>query len=225
MFNVVRNEPAPASLANKRKYDSQDVWEALSRVFHKKCYICETKEPQDINVEHFIPHQGDENLKFDWNNLYFSCGRCNNIKLTQYDDLIDCCDTEVDVLRAIKHMPPATPYAQKIQIEAQVDDEKTNLTAELLDKIFNSTHTPNKAVSASFLRRKIFAQYNMLLDLLKVYYAETTLQQEKETALERMKILIKPSSPYSAFVSANSTSKCNSRLKIRLLSEVRQKPP
>jgi len=26
-------------------------------------------------------------------------------------------------------------------------------------------------------------------------------------------------------VGANSTSKCNSRLKIRLLSEVRQKPP
>lgn len=163
MFNVVRNEPAPASLANKRKYDSQDVLEALNRVFHKKCYICETKEPQDINVEHFVSHQGDIDLKFDWNNLYLSCGRCNNIKLANYDNLLDCCDADVDVLRAIMHMPPVTPYAQKLRIEAQVDDEKTNSTVELLDKIFNSNHTPNKAVTASFLRKKIHEQYNKLL--------------------------------------------------------------
>ncbi len=29
----------------------------------------------------------------------------------------------------------------------------------------------------------------------------------------------------AGYIPANSTSKCNSRLKIRLLSEVRQKPP
>lgn len=201
MFNVVRNEPAPASLANKVKYDSQDVWDALNRVFHKKCYICETKEPQDINVEHFIPHQGDEDLKFDWNNLYFSCGRCNNIKLAKYDGLIDCCDTNVDVLRAIKHVPPVTPYAKKLQIEVQLNNAKANLTSELLDKIFNSTHTPNKTVSASFLRKKVFSQYNLLLDLLDEYYSDTVLPQEKEIALERMKLLVKPSAPYSAFLS------------------------
>lgn len=201
MFNAVRNEPAPASLANKRKYDSQDVWDALNRVFHKKCYICETKEPQDINVEHFLPHLNDEDLKFDWNNLYFSCGRCNNIKLAKYDDLIDCCDTEVDVLRAIKHLPPVTPYAQKLQVEAQVYDDKTKLTAELINKIFNSQHTPNKAVSASFLRRKVFDQFNKFLDLQNEYFKETALPHEKETALERMKLLVKASSPYSAFIS------------------------
>ena len=39
--------------------------------------------------------------------------------------------------------------------------------------------------------------------------------------------LLSPSalSEAQALASANSTSKCNSRLKIRLLSEVRQKPP
>lgn len=201
MFNVVRNEPAPASLANKQKYDSQDVWEALSRIFHKKCYICETKEPEDINVEHFVSHQGDKNLKFDWHNLYFSCGRCNNVKRADYDNLLDCCDTEIDVLRAIKHMPPATAYGKKLIIEAQTDDEKTRSTAELLDKIFNSDHSANKAVSASFLRNKIFAQYNIFLDLQKKYYDQTALPHEKVIVLERMKLLIQPSSPYSAFVS------------------------
>lgn len=201
MFNVVRNEPTPASLATRQKYDSADVWNALNKVFHKKCYICETSEPQDINVEHFLPHKGDEALKFSWDNLYLSCGRCNNIKLAKYDDLLDCCDPNTDVVRAVKHLPPSTPYAKKLQIEAQYDDEKTKLTAELLDKVFNSEHTPNKAVSASFLRRKVFDQYNLLLTQLNKYYDPVTLPEEKTTAVDRIKILLKATSPYSAFIS------------------------
>lgn len=201
MFNVVRNELAPTSLADKRKYDSDDVWEALNNVFHKKCYICETSEPQDINVEHFVPHDDNEDLKFDWNNLYFSCGRCNNIKLAKYNDLLDCCDPDTDVVRAVKHIPPVTPYAKQLQIEAQHDDDKTKLTAELLDKVFNSVHTPNKAVSASFLRKRVFDQYNLLLTQLNNYYNPVALPEEKEKAVERIKLLLKATSPYSAFIS------------------------
>lgn len=201
MFNVTRNEPAPASLAAQQKYDSEDVLKALNKVFHKKCYICETVEPQDINVEHFVPHQGNRFLKFDWNNLYFSCGRCNNIKLAKYNDLLDCCNSAVDVVRAIKHVPPSTPYAQQLQIQARADDNKTKLTAELLDKVFNSEHTANKEVSASFLRRKVFDQYNLLLTQLNKYYDAVALPEEKELALERIKLLLKATSPYSAFIS------------------------
>ncbi|WP_417798038.1 HNH endonuclease [Terasakiella pusilla] len=201
MFNVVRNEPAPASLSGKRKYDSEDVLTALRKVFHKKCYICETSEPSGVNVEHFIPHRGDEGLKYDWGNLYFSCDRCNNIKLAQYDDLLDCCDPNTEVVRAIKHKPPMTAYARKLDIEAQSNDQKTQMTAELLDRVFNSDHTPNKAVTASFLRHKVFDRYNLLLDQLNKYYAPVALDKEKEEALERIKLLIAPTAPYSAFIS------------------------
>lgn len=201
MFNVIRNEPTPASLAGNRKYDSEDVWGALNKVFHKKCYICETSEPQDINVEHFVPHEGDEGLKFDWNNLYFSCGRCNNIKLAKYDDLLDCCDPEIDVVRAVKHIPPSTPRAKRLEIEAQYQDETTKLTAEFLDRVFNSEHTPNKAVSASFLRTKVFSQYNLLLQQLNAFYDPVALPQEKDMAIERIKLLLKATAPYSAFIS------------------------
>lgn len=201
MFNVVRNESTPASLASRRRYDSDDVLEALKKVFHKKCYICETSEPLDINVEHFVAHEGDEDLKFDWNNLYFSCGRCNNIKLAKYNGLIDCCDPDTDVVRTVKHLPPSTPYAKHLQIEAQSDDDKTQLTAELLDKVFNSKHTPNKEISSSFLRKKVFDQYNLLLEELIVYYAPKALPKHKAKAIKRIKLLLKPTSPYSAFIS------------------------
>lgn len=201
MFNVVRSEPTPASLENRTKYDSKDVLDALSKVFHNKCYICETCEPQDINVEHFIPHEGVQDLKFDWNNLYLSCGRCNNIKLVKYDHLLDCCNKNIDVVRAIKHLPPLTPFAKKLIIEAQNNDDKTLLTAELLARVFNSEHTPNKAISGTFLRKKVFAQYNLLLDQLNKYYDPVALKDEKKMAIERIKLLLKASSPYSAFMS------------------------
>ncbi|WP_131668669.1 HNH endonuclease [Psychrobacter pygoscelis] len=201
MFNVVRNGTTPVSLASRRKYDSEDVWEALNKVFHKKCYICETREPHDINVEHFVPHEGNEDLKFDWSNLNLSCSRCNNIKLVKYNDLLDCCDPNTDVIRAIKRLPPSTPYAKKLQIEAQLDDDKTKLTAELLDKVFNSKHTPNKAITSAFLRKKVFDQYNLLLEQLNRYYDPMALPEEKTIAVERIKLLLKPSSPYSSFIS------------------------
>ncbi|MGB0922653.1 MAG: HNH endonuclease [Pseudoalteromonas shioyasakiensis] len=201
MFNAVRNEPAPTSLAGKRKYDSKDVWDALKKVFHKKCYICETSAPSEINVEHFVPHEGNEVLKYDWNNLYLSCGRCNNIKLAKYNDLLDCCDPDTDVVRAIKYKPPLTPYARKLQIEAQSDDDKTRLTAELLNRVFNSEHTTNKTITASSLRRKVFDQYNLLIKQLNKYYDPLALHDEKERAVERIKLLLKPCSPYSAFIS------------------------
>lgn len=201
MFNVLRNGSTPVSLASRRKYDSKDVLEALNKVFHKKCYICETSEPLDINVEHFVPHEGDGDLKFDWSNLYFSCGRCNNIKLAKYDDLLDCCDPNTDVVRAIKHLPPLMPYGGNLRIEAQYNDNITQLTAELLNRVFNSEHTTNKAISSVSLRKKVFEQYNLLLTQVNNYYNPVALPKDKEDAIERIKLLIKASSPYSAFIS------------------------
>ena len=55
-------------------YKCGDVLELLKNDFKNKCYICECKESLiSRNTEHFIPHKGDKNLKFDWNNLFWSC--------------------------------------------------------------------------------------------------------------------------------------------------------
>ncbi|GGK26339.1 hypothetical protein [Aliivibrio fischeri] len=200
MFNVIRPEEAPASLKDRIKYDGNDVYDALEEIFFNKCYLCETKEPQDINVEHFDAHMGNLDKKFDWNNLFFVCSRCNNIKGAKYNNLINCCDNRTDVFRAIKHLPPATPYAKSVQIVAMNDDIKTTETQELLDKIFNSEHTVNKKVSGSFLRRKVFEQYNLLLDQINAYYSPVATKTDKGQAIERIQVIIERSSPYSAFI-------------------------
>ncbi len=200
MFNTTRPPEIPPSLNSKQKYDGEDVYSKLSEIFFDKCYICETKEPHDINVEHFDAHQNDVNKKFDWHNLYLACSRCNNIKNAFYNNILDCCNPTQDVFRAIKHLPAATPFAKSVQIILVLDDEKTRSTCKLLDKVYNSEHTVNKKVSGSFLRRKIYDQYNLLLDQINNYYGPTATEAEKALAIDKIQVLIQRKAPYSAFI-------------------------
>lgn len=199
MFNVERPEETPASLAAKRSYKDEDVVKALENAFHKKCYLCETKEPQDINIEHFVAHQNNEDLKYDWKNLYYSCGRCNNIKHHNFNNLLDCCDPDQNVFRSIKLLPPRTPNS-KVVVERQNNDAKTIETEQLLEKIYNSNHTVNKAITVSYLRRKINTQFSLFFKWLNKYYAEESLDAEREEALERIKVLMSNQAQYSAFI-------------------------
>ncbi|EGR2844251.1 hypothetical protein DBT73_RS15105 [Vibrio parahaemolyticus] len=200
MFNVIRPQDEPQSLSKKKKYDGEDVYIALKKAFFDKCYLCETKEPQDVHIEHFDAHQGDHKKKFDWNNLYFVCSRCNSIKGTKFNNLIDCCDEKTDVSRLIKLLPPHTPYSKNIQVEATSSAPQVNETRVLLDKIYNSEHTINKRVTGSFIRKKIFTQYKLLLEQLNIYYAEFATEEDMRLAVERIKVLCDKKSAYSAFI-------------------------
>jgi uncharacterized protein (TIGR02646 family) len=107
MINVVKSQPAPACLeAEKWKangdYKCGDVLERMKHDFKNKCYICEELAPTTINVEHFRPHGGNIDLKFDWNNLFFVCGHCNNTKLAGYTNLLDCTDPNYRILDLIR---------------------------------------------------------------------------------------------------------------------------
>lgn len=155
MFNVLRSYPAPDSLTRSVSYSEQDVLDELKKIFHDKCYICEAKNPLSINVEHFVPHEGDLSLKFKWENLFYACGRCNNIKLAIYNDILDCTDESVDVRSAIKLLPPRA-LEGPVLIQPQIEnDNKCSNTAQLLEKVYNSEHTPNKSITGAYLRTRL----------------------------------------------------------------------
>lgn len=198
MFNVIRPTEIPHTLTLCRDYKGEDVLNALKTCFHKKCYLCETKEPHDINIEHFIPHEGDPHLKFDWNNLYLVCSRCNNIKLADHATLLDCCDTTQDVSKKIKILPPGSPYAKKMLIEPNTQDDVVLNTATLLNKIYNSEHTINKEVTGSFLRKKVFDEMIDLTMHMLNYLKKDTLEIEKPIILLRIKKLTESESPFSS---------------------------
>lgn len=200
MFPVSKNSVPPISLERRTSYSEKDVIETLLKDFHNKCYICEVKDPLVLNVEHFKPHEGDENKKYDWNNLFFACGRCNNIKRNHFENILDCTDPSVDVLRSIKHVFPTTAYAEHVDIVPMNDDPKTIETATLISKVFNDDHTGNKDLTRIYLKKRLMRQYRKFLDLVFDYDDEDTLPEDKEIIYRKIKNMLRVEYEFSAFL-------------------------
>jgi len=200
MFNVIRGDDVPPSLAERVSWSGSDVIQKLREIFHDKCYICETKEPLSLNVEHFDAHQGDIEKKYKWDNLFYACGRCNNLKRHLFNNLINCTDPGIDALRLIRHAPPLTPFSRCVVIEAMDEDPKTIRTAELIRKVFNEDDTGNKEVTGAYLRKRVYKKYAKLLSYLNVYIDEESLDSHKEDAIAHIKQLMSKTQEYSAFL-------------------------
>ena len=142
MVKVERSVTAPASLAEEAKkvsgkYDMPDVIKQLREDFHDKCYICEMAKLQDPVVEHLLPHKNGKykDRKFDWNNLFLSCGHCNNVKNKQlYEEgIVDCCKVDPEELIYFRLKE------SKIDVNAiDTTDKKALLTVRLIREVFES---------------------------------------------------------------------------------------
>ena len=200
MFNVDRPNFIPPSLKKQKGWRGNDVLESLKKSFYDKCYICETKEPQSLNVEHFDAHMDNIHKMHDWNNLFLACARCNNFKRHLYNDLINCTDPNLDALRLIRHAPPSTPFVTKLTIEATNDDPKTIQTANLILKVFTEDNTANKAITGNYLRKKVYLRYAKLLEYINIYIDPDSFENEKEDAILRIKNMMSKKQEYSAFL-------------------------
>ena len=174
MVYFEKSQPAPSSLAIEKAkksgtYNTSDVVTQLKNDFHYKCYICEQKYLTTINIEHFLPHQGDIDLKFDWNNLFYSCGHCNNVKLAKFDNILNCTVASDNVDQAIAYKFNPFPK-EKPCFEVVIESEKASNTKELLDKVFNGEHRPLKLLEGSSLRDLLLKSIKEFQDLLIDYY-------------------------------------------------------
>ena len=200
MFRVTRTRPAPASLASRKSYSEEDVLVELRKIFYEKCYLCESRSLVHLNVEHLKPHKNkNKALKFDWNNLFYVCSRCNNFKRAKYTNILDCTDHSIDVLRSIKHLPPVSPFA-KLNITAETTCPQTIQTAELINNIFNSDDTPNKTVAGDELRYNVFVAINYLNTLFLAYINPKTSIRKKLEFLEELQTLAGKEQEFSAFI-------------------------
>jgi len=200
MFNIVRKYPAPLSLASKVRYDSDDVLLDLKEIFFNKCYLCESKDPQSVNVEHFDPHQGDVNKKFNWDNLFFACARCNNIKLAKFKNIINCSDPNTSAWQLIKLLPPRSPGGN-VEVFAMNANASTLETRRLLDDIYNSEEkSMNKRMTARYLRKSIYAKVRRFLDYAERYYNDETPAENRREALATMKEMMLSKQEFSAFL-------------------------
>ncbi|MEM8642469.1 MAG: HNH endonuclease [Cyanobacteria bacterium P01_G01_bin.54] len=202
MLYFEKSQPAPPCLQvekvkRKGDYKCGDVITRLQDDFKNKCYICEAKEPTTINIEHFKPHRGDIDLKFDWNNLFFSCSRCNTIKGDRYDNLLDCTQKSEDPelrLQIIYDMS-----ARSVQVFIKEDSIKAQNTGALLQAVYNGT-TPLQQLNAANLKKAIATEIQDFSRLLQKYLLNRTLSEAAtQLVLEKIKIHLNKASHFAGF--------------------------
>lgn len=150
MIKVERSFPAPKSLAIEKNkpggvYNGEDVVTQLKKDFSDKCYICEMKPVFDINIEHLNPHRNNIDLKFDWNNLFYSCVHCNSMKKgNKYAyKILDCCDEDPE--KYLFHIFENGHVIVK-PIDKSANDEIIRLTGELITDCFENKNTPIRTI-------------------------------------------------------------------------------
>ncbi len=80
-------------------YKQKDVKSALKKMYGNLCCYCECKiEPASFkNIEHKKPTDKFPGSTFDWDNLHFSCHKCNTYKLNKWDNNFPILDAVIDV--------------------------------------------------------------------------------------------------------------------------------
>ncbi len=166
-----KSQPAPDCLAIEKAKKSEDyrcgdVYIKLQTDFKNKCYLCEKKAPTAINLEHFVPHRGDRDLMFDWENLFFSCVHCNMTKRAKAaNDFLLNCTKEPQIDEKIEHHFEPFPK-ESVKIVSTTETKEAINTAALLQAIFDGNTTLKKLESANLrtLLRKEVVKFTGLLD-------------------------------------------------------------
>lgn len=199
MFNVVRTYPEPPSIA-KNAYNEDDVLKKLRPMFFDKCYLCERDDIQDVEVEHFIPHTKNTALKYNWENLYYSCSRCNSIKSSTHINLLDCTNRFYDVGAMVKCLMPSTPDGDvEVSATSTTPCIQTENTVTLLKACYNLDNTALREISRETLMEDMWDHYTELLNARQVLRKKGGGRTEKKNAEEIIEVMLDVEYPFSIF--------------------------
>ena len=208
MIKIERKDTAKTRLAvadlqkarqSGSSYNTESVNQALREVFHGKCYICENKAATSYQIEHLISHGGNTELKYDWNNLFWSCAHCNNIKLAKYDPILDCTKEPVEKLIAFRKKGYfGAEDGEKIEFVPLVKGNKAvQNTILLLEDAYYGT-TEQKKFEARIIRKTLRKNISEFKEYVREYQ-EAEDEDEKEDIGYLLKKELKDSSAFTAF--------------------------
>lgn len=199
MIKVNRTFPAPISLAEEAQkvngsYAKDDVIRQLKQDFHNKCYICGLGDLQDPQVEHLRPHKNGQfpERKYDWENLFWSCGHCNSVKnQKKYDEnVLDCCKKDPENLISFMLTD------EEIQVIARdEEDEEAKTTAMLVTEVFNLKNTGMRVYKSEARFQKLNKEMNKLYDSIE----EWEKNPDSRLAVRKIKVLLRRESSFAAF--------------------------
>lgn len=220
MINITKSVVAPNSnlaqeLARERRktnpnYRNPIIVQQVSIDFFHKCYLCES-DNENPNIEHFIAHQGNHQLMIDWNNLFWACSNCNNLKRANanHNNILDCTNSNHLVEEWIIYKMDLVPRA-KVHVftnsNALIDqlsrDIQTKLqnTLSLLDLIYNASpnSTQIKTLAAKAKRKQLVKELRTFSNLLFDYEEETD-QRERAILLKQIRRALHRAREFAAF--------------------------
>jgi hypothetical protein len=172
-------------------YRSGPVYEQIKTDFHEKCYLCENNELMSIQIEHFEPHKNDLSRKYDWKNLFYSCGHCNNLKGAEFWPLLNCTDPNDKIWESIeiRFIPfPKTDVEILLTPVCPKKEEGENTRLFLEKALAGKSTTAMKTDQAANLRKKMLRAYNNF-----------SADIEKKD-IEAVKIAISEKSPFAGML-------------------------
>ena len=178
-------------------YNTDNVNAALKEMFHGKCYICENKAITSYQIEHLIPHRENKELKYDWENLFWSCAHCNNIKLAKYEPILDCTKENVERLIAFRKKGYFGTDETLEFVSLVEDSEAVKNTVSLLKDAYYGT-TPQKKIEARIIRKTLRKELAEFKEYVREYQ-EAEDEEEKEDAEILIRKELKDSSAFTAF--------------------------
>ena len=176
MIKLTKRPTPPQPITNEEDYRNNPNLNAIVEDCYSKCYICENDKATTLHVEHRIPHRGDDKLKYDWKNLFLSCGHCDNIKGYKYDNILDptVCDPEDYIALSIN----LDTLVETVEVSAMSDDISTKQTVELLSYVYNGGTTDMKEIECATLRNEVSACIARFLQYIEGYRKEPNLGYE-----------------------------------------------
>lgn len=192
MVKCERTYPAPESLGKRKSYNEPDVTSELKKIFNNKCYICELPNLQDGLVEHRVSHKENDDLKYNWDNLFWSCHHCNQWKNQKEfeTDVIDCCHHNPE--HHIKCI--YDPFSSVVVVKARDVEDSSKVTAELLEKVFNEANTGIRMMAQSQRMKDLRREWDIFQKLLNDYRNDKSSYKK---SLIRARLSTK--SPFAAF--------------------------
>ena len=202
MVYFEKKYPAPASLGTEcvkksGSYREEDVLGKLYDEFHNKCYICESKGLESVNIEHFAPHKKSNNIrKFNWSNLFWACSHCNQIK-SSTEPLLNCTVKEDGVDTNIRYYIDDNLATNKVVIEQLSFDIQTENTVKLLENVYFGTTIMNK-FQAGEKRNRLYDEVCDFTNFIQKYM-RTEDNKKKARLLEIIKDELSNESAFTAF--------------------------
>ena len=136
MIKVEKSATISESLLTTQAYDGQDVQRQLLCDQHRKCYICECA----VEANYHIEHLNSQANRQDWNNLFLSCGYCNDKKLALYDNILSPATNNIEDIIEQR----LDTYSKEAEFRSENNSTEVKQTIKLLENIFNGKeHDPN----------------------------------------------------------------------------------